>query len=205
MIIDNFDKIIPLLEFPGEDNFYFVQILQRKKDNLEQRFGGGSNNNSRLIKAYYINSIDKLLLYKEEIIKLAVVFNARVGINLNARSFEKTGYQLLQKIANQMMNKDFYNIRKSYDSVCGNYHAEIDKRWIIDIDTKDKNEVTRIEHFINLQHKKIINKDYRILEILETKNGYHIISNPFNLEVFSAEYPQIEVHKNNPTLLYMKY
>jgi len=201
MIIDNFDLIIPLLEFPSNDNFYFVQILQRKKDHTDGQVGG-SNNNSRLIKAYYINSVDKLNLYKKEMIELSKIFNARVGINLNPRSFEKTAFQLLQKVANQMMNKDFYNIRKSYDSVCGNYHSEVDKRWIIDIDTKDRITVNKVGHFINLQHKKVLNKEYEILTVLPTKNGYHIISNPFNLQAFTAEYPNIEIHKNNPTLLY---
>ena len=29
---DNFDIIKPLLKFRSEDDFYFLQILQRKKD-----------------------------------------------------------------------------------------------------------------------------------------------------------------------------
>ena len=50
-MIDNFEQISKLLTFTSEDEFYFVQVLQRKKDNP----GGylGSNNSSRLIKAYW--------------------------------------------------------------------------------------------------------------------------------------------------------
>lgn len=201
-MIDNKELIKPLLIFPTEDNFYFVQLLQRKKDHKGIRLGG-SNNNSRLIKAYHINSIEKLEVLWEEMIKLANLFEARVSINLNPRSFEKTAFAVLQKIANQMQNKDFYNIRKAYDSVCGIYQDEIDKRWIIDIDTQEEKKVKEIEHFINLQHKKITNRDYSILAILPSKHGYHIITNPFNLASFSAEYPDIDVHKNNPTNLYI--
>lgn len=210
IIIDNFNTIIPLLEFPSKDNFYFVQVLQRKKDHSGERVGG-SNNNSRLIKAYYINSVDKLITHKEEMIRLSRLFNARVGINLNPRSFEKTAFQLLQKISNQMMNKDFYNVRKAYDSVCGNYHGEIDKRWIIDVDSQDGDRLKvcakskSIEKFINEEHAKITNKDYKVLAEVSTKNGYHIITNPFNLEAFNKAYPDVEVHKNNPTLLYYNY
>lgn len=200
-MIDNFDKIIPLMDFPDEDNFYFVQVLQRKKDHVGVRLGG-SNNNSRLIKSYHLNSVDKLLIHKEEMIKLAEVFNARVGINLNPRSFEKTAFQLLIKVANQMGNKNFYDVRKSYDSVCGNYHAEMDKRWIVDIDTKDDDTVNSIEMTIKDCHNQILNRDYKILAKIETRSGYHFITNPFNLDLFHKSQPSIEVHKNNPTLLY---
>jgi len=202
-MIDNFDKIKPLLEFPKQgDSFYFIQVLQRKKDHVGVRLGG-SNNNSRLIKAYHVSSIEKLDIHKEEMIKLAELFNARIGINLNPRSFEKTAFQLLEKVAHQMQNKNFYDVRKAYDSVCGNYHAEMDKRWIIDIDTKDAQDIQNIWVCIEQLHDVIENRDYKILAEIPTKNGVHFITNPFNLDAFSKLYPKIEVHKNNPTLLYM--
>lgn len=202
-MIDNFDKILPLLEFPNKgDNFYLVQVLQRKKDH-KGTMVGGSNNNSRLIKSYHITSAEKLLIHKDEMIKLADVFNARVGINLNPRSFEKTAFQLLIKVSNQMQNKDFYNIRKSYDSVCGNYHSEMDKRWLIDIDTKDPDVISRISDYVASLQAKIENREYKILEQIETKQGVHLITNPFDLSSFKPMYPDIEVHKNNPTLLYI--
>lgn len=201
-MIDNFDKIIPLLEFPKvDDSFYFVQVLQRKKDHNGVALGG-SNNNSRLIKAYQIRSAEHLLVHKEEMIKLAEVFNARVGINLNPRSFEKTAFQLLQKVANQMQNKDFCGVRKSYDSVCGNYHAEMDKRWLVDIDTKNQIEIDYVKECVSALQEKIANRSYSILAELETKSGFHLITNPFNLAEFSKVCPHIEVHKNNPTLIY---
>jgi hypothetical protein len=201
---DNFDKILPLLEFPTEDNFYFVQILQRKKDHPGINVGG-SNNNSRLIKSYHINSPEKLMIYKDEMIAMADLFQARVGINLNPRSFEKTAYQLLIKVSNQMQNKDFYNIRKSYDSVCGNYHSEIDKRWLVDVDKGEFHLEARLKYIkdtINDLHSEIANRDYKILATLPTKNGYHIITHPFNLAKFREIVCDVEVHKNNPTLLY---
>lgn len=202
-MIDNFEKILPLLEFPKpRDSFYFVQVLQRKKDHKDIRLGG-SNNNSRLIKAYHISSPEKLMIHKEEMVKLAELFNARVGINLNPRSFEKAAFQTLVKIANQMENKNFYDVRKSYDSVCGNYHAEMDKRWLIDIDTKDEATIEPIMSFVTSLQAQVQNKDYQILARLETKNGWHLITNPFNLESFHTKYPEIEVHKNNPTALYV--
>ncbi len=202
-MIDNFDAICPLMQFPNPgDSFYFVQILQRKKDHAGVRIGG-SNNNSRLIKSYHLSSVDKLLLYKEEMIRLADVFGARVGINLNPRSFEKTAFQLLEKVAHQMQNKNFYDVRKSYDSVCGNYHAEMDKRWLVDIDTKDLMFIDHVRGVIGNCHDDIKNRDYKILAQIPTKNGVHLITNPFNLESFNKIVKHVDVHKNNPTLLYV--
>jgi len=204
---NNIEIIKPLLIFPKkDDSFYFIQILQRKKDHKGECLGG-SNNNSRLIKAYHINSVEKLQKQYEEMCKLADIFDARVSINLNPRSFEKTAFQVLIKISHQMENKDFYNIRKAYDSVCGNYHAEIDKRWLVDIDKEDLDKKDKIIQYIRLahlqlsDHKKVGN--YDVLAEIPSKSGLHIITNPFNLQAFSQQFPTIEIHKNNPTNLYI--
>lgn len=199
-MISNKELIIPLLEFPHENIFYFVQVLQRAKDNPELQLS-----NSRVIKTYYITSVQKLEDNWLEMTKLADLFNARVCINLNPRNFEKAAFKLLQKIADQMMNKDFYNVRKAYDSICGEYHSEIDKRWLIDLD-KDQLELKHeISLFIYEEFTKLKNHDkvsnYSILGYVPSKSGIHIITNPFNLKDW--KWPQVEIHKNNPTLLYI--
>jgi len=206
-MVNNKELIKPLLTFPHEHIFYFVQILQRKKDHQGTALGG-SNNNSRLIKAYYITSVEKLEVHWEEMVKLAEVFNARVSINLNPRNFEKAGFQVMQKIANQMMNKDYYGIRKAYDSICGEYHSEIDKRWLIDIDKEDMDKRARIYEVINFlqnlsDNVKLSEKKYKILAEIPSRTGCHIITQPFNLMDFHKEFPSIEIHKNNPTNLYI--
>ena len=42
----------------------------------------------------------------------------------------------------------------------------------------------------------------KVIINIPTKSGYHLITTPFNLQQFKEEYPDIDVHKNNPTLLY---
>lgn len=208
-MIDNFDLIEPLLVFPKSDSFYFLQILQRKKDHPGKTLGG-SNNNSRLIKAYYITSLEKLRIHKEEIVGMCNLFNARASINLNPRSFEKAAFRVLTKIADQMMNKDFYNVRKAYDSICGEYHAEMDRRWLVDIDGIAA-DYWPIANTIKLLHKEDYEKrkhlddrkPYEIEAFLPSKSGYHIITQPFNLMTFQKQHPGIDVHKNNPTNLYI--
>ena len=58
---NNFDQIRDLLKFES-DYFYFIQIIQRKKENPEL----GANN--RIIRSYNISSLEKFDKYKDEII-----------------------------------------------------------------------------------------------------------------------------------------
>ena len=139
-MIDNLEKVLPLLEFESEDDFYYLQILQRKKENPQL----GSN--SRVIKNYYITSIDYLTKHYEEIKKLCEVFNARASIRLNKRSFEKVGFKTMTNIANTMMNKEYKFLKASYDRACGLGHNDKNKTWVVDI---DKNEVIWLEQIIN--------------------------------------------------------
>lgn len=103
-MINNFKQVKDLLEFRSEDDFYFLQILQRKKDHKVGKVNG-TNNNSRLIKAYYVKSLEHLEFIEPEIIQLCVIFNARAGINLNRRSFKKMQLQHLKKITDQLLNR----------------------------------------------------------------------------------------------------
>lgn len=96
-MVDNFDRIRKLLNFRSKDDFYFVQVLQRKKDHNNTKVNG-TNNNSRLIKVYYISSLEYFDFVKPEIIELCKVFGARAGINLNRRSFERMAFHHLKKV-----------------------------------------------------------------------------------------------------------
>ena len=53
MVIDNFDQILDILEFNNSDEFYFLQIIQRKKDGCVTDTG---NDGYRTVKTYYIFS-----------------------------------------------------------------------------------------------------------------------------------------------------
>lgn len=61
-MVDNFDLIKSLLKFESKDDFYYLQIIQRSKDNPDI----GVNN--RLVRSYCIPKsgeiIDKDFLYR---------------------------------------------------------------------------------------------------------------------------------------------
>lgn len=192
-MVDNFRNIESLLQFSSEDDFYHLQIIKRKKEHPEL----GSN--SYVVKTYYIISPEHLYQKKEEIISLCNHHNARSCINLNRRSFEKIAFNLLKKVTDQIMNKDFKSCRKAYESVCGAHSNEPNKKWIIDIDRRyDVDEYARIANKLH----DIQPIGPKALRMLPTKNGYHIITCPFNIMEAKAFLPD-DIHKDNPTILYI--
>ena len=203
-MINNLEAIKDLLIFESEDDFYHLQILKRKKENPEL----GSN--SYVIKTYYISSKDYLDSRIDEIIHLCNYHNARACINLNRRSFERIAFHTLKKVTDIIMNRDFKSVRKAYESVCGSYSNENDKKWIIDIDHKDfdLNEDEREVFYNEILHniQTLIQKTGKddTINSLPTKNGIHFITRPFNLEEFRKIYGEkIAVQKDNPTILYI--
>lgn len=196
-MIDNFDLIKSMLTFESDDDFYFVQILQRKKDNPDGV--RGSNNSSRLVKGYYINSIEHLDTLKDEMIFFANYFNARIGLNLNKRSYYKTAFNTMRTIAEQMHNKSFKKVKRAWNTSCG-VHNGGDRIWLLDIDVKDLDYIDKMETFI---HTVQPNDSNKILGLIPSKSGYHLITKGFDLRDFTKKYPEIEIHKNNPTNLYI--
>lgn len=203
-MIDNLNKILPLLSFESCDDFYYLQILQRKKENPQL----GSN--SRVIKNYYIASEDYLIKHYEEIKKLCEVFNARASIRLNKRSFEKVGFKAMTNLANTMMNKEYSFLKASYDRACGLGHNDKNKTWIVDI---DESEVIWLEQILSAISpcEPVGNK---IVVQIPSKSGIHLITRPFNTEQFKVNFKKelevykmgeinLEIHKDNPTNLYI--
>lgn len=192
---NNFEQISKLLKFDSEDDFYHLQIIKRKKEHKEL----GSN--SYVVKTYYIRSLEYLEQKREEIIALCEHHNARACINLNRRSFERIAYHMMRKVVDQIMNKDWKSVRKAYESVCGAHSNEKEKRWILDVDNKDE-EAGRIL-IADIRNCEPERRTDKVIDIVPTKNGYHIITKPFNVEEFKALHPEIDVHKDNPTILYI--
>lgn len=194
-MIDILNNIKDFIVFEDNDDFYYLQILQRKKENPQL----GSN--SRVIKNYYINSLEYLEEHYSEIKKLCKLFNARAMLRLNKRSKRKVAFKTMQNIANSMANQEYEFVRRSYDRACGNGHNDKNKKWILDID--EKWDIVILRSFINRlwnNYEPIGNKVYITLP---TKNGIHIITKPFNLQKFKQDYPDIDVHKDNPINLFI--
>lgn len=193
-MIDVLRRIKDLLVFENDDDFYFLQILQRKKENPQL----GSN--SRVIKNYYIGSIEYLESRYDEIKQLCELFNARAMLRLNKRSYSKVGFKTIQNVANSMANGEYSFIKKSYDRACGNGHNDKNKTWILDIDGEFTDEwLLGVLDDIN----SCSPEGNKLVVQLPTKNGIHLITKPFDLRDFSNKYSDIDIHKDNPINLFI--
>lgn len=193
-MIDNLELIRPFLIFESDDDFYFLQILQRKKENDLMTA------NSRVIKNYYIKSVDRLIDQYDEIKMLCKKFNARASLRLNKRSFEQTAFQTLKKNTDTILSRDYKSVSRNYDKSCGQFNNDKNKKWIIDIDSKDI-LVSRVITAVKFCDPDMgLEKHY---VVLPTNQGYHLITKPFNCEQFSKNRIQADIHKDNPVNLYI--
>lgn len=195
-MINNFELIKPLLVFDSSDDFYHLQVLKRKKENPDL----GSN--SYVVKTYYIYSIEYLEKKLPEIISLCEFHNARAYINLSPRSFERIAFQMLKKVTDIIMNKDYKSVRNAYESVAGEFGNGKHKKWIVDVDSFDEDYIEKIrKHLIEFQFQSQENKEPIAIRI-PTKNGVHFITKPFDVRLIKLTFPELDIHRNNPTILY---
>lgn len=90
-LVDNFDLVSKILSFNSPDDFYFVQIIKRLKDNPnDDKNQGNYHAGGWYLKGYRIRSIDDLMNLKPEIIKICHENNARAYITVNSRSEKET-------------------------------------------------------------------------------------------------------------------
>lgn len=194
--IDNFDQICNFLKdrFLDEGIFYFMQIIRRKKDNPD------AEKSVRIVKSYYVHSIEYLQKKKDEIVELCNKHNARAYINLNPRSERKVALKMLKELADAIANEQYNHIPRLYDSCCGQTSSAKEKLWIVDVDRPYKDGILGMVELIN--SIKPDNPEKQKL-MLSTKSGIHLITTPFDLKAFAKKYPEIDVHKDSPTILYV--
>ncbi len=203
-MVDNFDLIRDMLIWDDPDKFYYVQILQRKEDHKGRPHKLGPNNSSRSIKNYYIDNLKDFLFFKEEMIKLCDLFNARASIRLNRRSYKKCAYKTLQKMANIMANREYSHVGRARSKAIGDGHDEgKGKTWILDIDADEDDVIHESPAMIYTFLEEARPIGNKFVGAIPSKTGTHIISKPFDLRGFKEKFPDIEIHKDNPTNLYI--
>lgn len=198
-MIDNLELIKPLLKFEEPGDFYMLYVFKRKKDQPE---GERDNHQSvRTIKTYCIESEDHLMRRYDEIKQLCEMFKARAYIHVAKQNHRDVSLNMMVELATKIQNGSL-NQKGLFDSVVGQIKTQ-EKRWIVDIDTKDEVTVHRAVHIIN----DIRPDGPKIIECIPTKNGFHLITKRFDVMEFNkriAEFGEVpDIQKKNPTLLYL--
>ena len=189
---NNFDVILPLLtevwNSTTEPVSFHVQILQRSKD--------GHDKSTRLVTEWFVGSEHRFNFLFPAIRSLCCEYNARCYINLNPKSDELVLWKMLKNSAERLETKSYtpYSMISSAHDSCNGHGI---KRWVIDVD--DLN-IHKDELYTAINNCESGVPTNTIVEI-PTKNGYHIITHPFDLS--QLQLPDgVEVKKNNSTLLY---
>lgn len=197
-MVDNFEDIKKLMSFDTKEDFYYVQILKRKKDNPDM------DKSTAVIRDYYVDSFEYFDNKKERMIEYAEKYNARVTIRLNKRSYRKLATKMTKDIMDVIDNENYYRLSKVFSSCAGRYAAETDTKWIIDIDKENLENPS-----FNLAQMKADVENYKPIDIskfvaeIKSNSGIHLIVRPFNINRFRDEYSGIEVKKDEPTNLYI--
>lgn len=202
MVVDNFEQIRKHLVFDADNDpdwFYHIQIIIRRKDD-----GVTIKKNCKTVRSYYVRSLQYYDDHIEQIKEMCRMFHARAYIRLNPGSWKKCVLMAFGELATYLRSNQCSSLRKLTDEMAGKYVADgWQKRWIVDIDTKDMAYVEKVHETVNNCYP-FPGQAEKVIDTIPTKSGYHLITVPFNIQEFRKYYPEgeVDVHKNNPTLLY---
>jgi len=197
-MINNIKQIKSLLNYSEPGDFYMLYVFKRKKD---QPLAERDNHQSvRTVKSYCIESVDHLERRYDEIMQLCEMFKARAYIHVQKQNHRDVSLSMMVALAQRIQDG---NLKQQglFDSVVGQIKTQ-EKRWIVDIDTKDEIAVHRAAHIVD----SVRPEGPKIEAVIPTKNGYHLITSRFDILEFNhkmkwfGEVPDIQ--KKNPTLLY---
>jgi hypothetical protein len=199
MAVNNYETIKKMVKFDTDDDYYFLQIIKRRKDNPDMEKDAVHISDYYLTEKNFDNCIP-------EIVSICDALNARAYLRINRRSFKKSALESLQLIVANIVSEDHKAVRKAFASSSGRCHSDPDKKWIIDLDKSPSDFYGEFSIRVNKVHNKVkelisITGRDTDCQILETKNGLHIVCRPFNLHEFRKEF-DCDVHKDNMVILY---
>lgn len=202
--VDNFDLVSKFMHFNSDDDFYFVEIIKRKKDNPNDAF-----KYRQFITYYWIKSTAQLQSLKNEIVNICESNNARAYIYLNPRSA-----QVVNDYA-KVLVKRFAQKGKGYGKYRGHeiefasgQHKDWDSRPIsfLDIDSTDKDIFDKVHRILDAYGIDVMT------EYKTPNGGLHIIlpdkrARNINWSIFDGgkdlgNYATVHFNVDSPSILY---
>lgn len=191
--MNNFNRIKYYLDF-REGHFYFLQIIARKKDNPQMP-------HVTVLRSFCIDDEEYYWKIEDTVADMCSFFNARAYIRLNIRSYEQTAFKMMKNTAEYLYSGQYKASRSAFWSAAGKHNAQNPKFWIIDLDGDETNKLNDVVGCIKHLQKEI-REDYECYGTIPTPNGKHLITNPFNVAKFKKNFPDVEIKKDGPTILY---
>jgi hypothetical protein len=200
-MINNIQQIKGLLNFEKPGDFYMLYVFKRKKDQPENE--RDNHQSVRTIKTYCIESIDHLDRRYDEIMQLCEMFKARAYIHVQKQNHFDVSLSMMVTLAQRIQDGN-NNQKGLFDSVVGQIKTQ-EKRWIVDIDTDSLHVRNMVVNII--ENIKPIGAESKIIAVIPTKNGVHLITKRFDVMDFAKQIKERgeevpDLQKKNPTLLF---
>lgn len=190
-ILDNSEAVAPFCPetFDG-DTFVYTEMLDRG-----QRKG---NNGHRLVKTFYHRSREEFWEQWPQIRKLCDLAKVRACTRLAPRSYKKVGREFTRLVVETALTENWQGMKSLYNRACGIVSPN-EKLWLFDVDAKT-------EHTDRLADN--LRKDGHLVARIPSKKGEHLISRPFDSRPYVgghgwAAWGEVQLHKDNPTNLYI--
>lgn len=209
-------QILKQLVHFKENEFIFVQILQRRKDNPDLELG------VKRLKSYSFYSWEELEKQADRIIELCDLNNTRAYIRLNKQNSVDVSLRCVEEISKNLRNGHPDNNRNVWDSVSGQGGSK--DWWVLDLDLEHMDLMQSLgkelaKHYTE-RFVRDNGNDPTMAEFVEdwfpitaniTKSGVHLIVksfdtrilDKFNSELGAKQLPTIQIQKDSNTVLYI--
>lgn len=167
------------------DTFIYTEMLDRG-----QRKG---NNGQRLLKTFYHRSVEEFWEQWPTIQKLCDMSKVRACTRLAPRSYKKVGREFTRLVVETALTENWAGMKSLYNRACG-IASPLTKLWLWDVDEMGLRAYSLLA---TLKDRDVL------VESIPSKKGVHYITKPFNAQVVQELYPDVQVHKDNPTNLYI--
>jgi hypothetical protein len=140
------------------------------------------------------------------------MFKARAYIHVQKQNHQEVSLNMMVALSERIKN-GVPNQKGLFDSIVGQIKTQ-EKRWIIDIDDSHEPSPTMMT-FLEYEcapFTEVLFDDAgmpvgfatgpKVEAVIPTKSGHHLITKKFDVMEFKKKYPDIDIQKKNPTLLY---
>lgn len=194
----------------NEDQYYVISIIRRNKDL-------GINGQNYHFRTFHISTLAELDKFEDDIKKMCIALNARAYACVYRKSKKKIHIFANAEMARRIGVDDFRKPWSVFSSVEESFRYPKEKRWVIDVDAADFESYIKEKKSslfeVTGQLVEIINnrcegkEEEKVLSVFPTKNGFHIITIPFNTvqwedELEKENIPEPSIIRNGLTLLY---